>query len=483
LDSKTFKGTTTNLISYDTTASVSGNERLGGVFIFNSTTVTSRVGISFLSSKRACENLDREIPEGTSSESLVKDAEARWNSVLSRIQISAENTSDLQLLYSSMYGMFLIPSNRTGENPGWHSTEPYYDDIFTLWDTHRCHTALFHILQPFAYEEFIRSLIDIWRHDGFMPDARSSNFNGRVQGGSNADNVLADAFVKGVRGNIDWEDGFSAMRTNAEVVPPPNNDPKAPDSSTKEGRGALSDWIEYGYITPNYTRAVSRAVEYSTNDFALYQVAKGLGKAADAEKYLERSRNWRNHWDPNATSNGHSGFLVPRYGNGSFAPQDPMDCGGCYWGDAYYEDNPWVYSLNALHDIAHLKSLIEGEAMFVDRIEKLFDLGIFDAGNEPGFTSPYLYNFNQGRQHYSAMRSREIGRLYGSGSEGLPGNSDAGAMEANLLWQMIGLYPVCFCSASLRLQTMSNMVSDNRSNNLPHTITLVSSDDHSSGRQ
>lgn len=276
-----------------------------------------------------------------------------------------------------------------------------------------------------------------------MPDARSSNFNGRVQGGSNADNVLADAFVKGVRGSINWEDGFSAMQTNAEVVPPPNNDPKAPDSSTKEGRGAIADWIKYGYITPNYTRAVSRAVEYSTNDFALYQVAKGLGKTADAEKYLNRSRNWRNHWDPNATSNGHSGFLVPRYANGSFAPQDPMDCGGCYWGDAYYEDNPWVYSLNALHDVAHLKSLIGGDEMFVDRIDKLFELDIFDAGNEPGFTSPYLYNFVQGQQHNSVMRSRDIGKLYGSDSKGLPGNSDAGAMEANLLWQMIGLYLVC----------------------------------------
>ena len=83
---------------------------------------------------------------------------------------------------------------------------------------HRCHTALFQILEPVAYEEFIRSLIDIWRHDGFMPDARSSNFNGRVQGGSNADNVLADAYVKGVRGAVNWDDGFSAMQVSWSSV-------------------------------------------------------------------------------------------------------------------------------------------------------------------------------------------------------------------------------------------------------------------------
>src|SRR5262249_1974456 len=147
-------------------------------------------------------------------------------------------------LYSNLYGMYLIPSNRTGENPNWTSDEPYYDDIFTLWDLFRCSTALQHILHPVAYEEQIRSLIDIWRHEGWMPDGRSSNFNGRTQGGSNADNVLADAYVKGVRGAVNWEDGFAAMQTDAEEVPPNNHDPSAPDSSTKEGRGALPDWKE-----------------------------------------------------------------------------------------------------------------------------------------------------------------------------------------------------------------------------------------------
>jgi predicted alpha-1,2-mannosidase len=463
--SKTFKGTGTTLASYDTTSSVSGSERVGGVFTFDSTKLTSRVGISFLSSSKACQNLDREITDKTSFHSLVDTAKAKWNTqVFSKIQVSsAASTTDLQLLYSSLLGMFLIPSNRTGENPGWSSSEPYYDDIFTLWDTHRSHTPLFQILEPVSYEEFIRSLIDIWRHDGFMPDARSSNFNGRVQGGSNADNVLADAYIKGVRGAINWDDGFKAMQTDAEKTPPNNNDPKAPDSSTKEGRGALPDWLKYGYITPTFSRAVSRAVEYSCNDFGLYQVAKGLGKSTEMNTYLNRSRNWRNHWNPNASSNNHSGFVVPRKADGSFVAQDPLSCGGCYWGDAYYEDNPWVYSMNAIHDVAKLKKLVGGDEKFVDRIDKLFDLNIFSAGNEPGFTSPYLYNFVKGKQYkvssHSALhvctrgkilttvqsveRSRSISQKYNAGTSGLPGNSDAGAMESNILWQMIGLWPVC----------------------------------------
>jgi predicted alpha-1,2-mannosidase len=404
------------------------------VFSFSDSKVKSRVGISFLSSAKACKNLDDEIQANTSLELLVKKAQNTWNAdVFSKIQVSGASEADLQLLYSSLLGMFMIPSNRTGENPGWGSNEPYYDDIFTLWDTHRSHTSLFHIIHPRAYEEFIRSLIDIWRHDGFMPDARSSNYNGRVQGGSNADNVLADAYVKGLRGRINWKDGFAAMQTDAEKVPPNNNDPKAPDSSTKEGRGGLPDWLQYGYITPAYTRAVSRAIEYSTNDFGLYQVAAGLGKSAEAAKYLNRSRNWRNHWNTLVASNNHTGFVVPRRANGSFIAQDPLSCGGCYWGDAYYEDNPWVYSLNAIHDVGHLKELSGGDEKFVDRVNKLWDLKIFSAGNEPSFTSPYLYNFVKGQQWRSVERSRDIGKLYSGGEKGLPGNSDAGAMESNIL--------------------------------------------------
>lgn len=45
--------------------------------------------------------------------------------------------------------------------------------------------------------------------------------------------------------------------------------------------------------------------------------------------------------------------------------------------------------MNAIHDVATLKQYIGGDDQFVDRINKLFDLDIFDPGNEPGFTSPF----------------------------------------------------------------------------------------------
>lgn len=237
------------------------------------------------------------------------------------------------------------------------------------------------VLQPTAYEEQIRSLIDIWRHDGYLPDARSSNYNGRTQGGSNADNILADAYVKGVRGDVDWEDGYRAMVKDAEITPTNYPvDPMASDSSTHHGRGALPDWLNLGYITPRFTRAVTRAVEYACNDFGLYQVASGMEKEADAQKYLNRSRNWRNHWNSNQTSLGFSGFVVPRDKDG-FISIDPKS--GGYWGDPFYEGGSWAYSWNDVHDMKHLIELMGGAETFVNRLDAMFDQGLFDSTNEP----------------------------------------------------------------------------------------------------
>jgi putative alpha-1,2-mannosidase len=58
------------------------------------------------------------------------------------------------------------------------------------------------------------------------------------------------------------------------------------------------------------------------------------------------------------------------------------------------------------------------------------------------FNVPYLFNYAD-RQDLSVKQSRYIAKTYyNGGASGLPGNSDAGAMQTWLLWNMIGLYPI-----------------------------------------
>ncbi|KAI4256283.1 MAG: hypothetical protein L6R42_006314, partial [Xanthoria sp. 1 TBL-2021] len=175
---------------------------------------------------------------------------------------------------------------------------------------------------------------------------------------------------------------------------------------------------------------------------ALYQVAKGLDKSDDAAKFLGRSRNWRHPWNPDASPLGFKGFVVPRSKDGGkFVDQDPLSCGGCYWGDDFYEALPWEYSFNPHHDMSTLIHGMGNDDKFIDRLDTTFEFNnnphghskcnytIFGPSNEVSFTTPYLYHF-VGLQDLSVKRSRYTAKTYYRPSRfSLPGNSDSGAMQ------------------------------------------------------
>lgn len=214
-----------------------------------------------------------------------------------------------------------------------------------------------------------------------MPDGRSGNANGQVQGGSNSDNVLADAYVKGLQGGINWTDGYLAMKTNAELTPWNNWDIGDPTGSTIEGRGALPDWLQYGFLTPNYDRSVSRTIEYSLNDFSLSQVAKEIAPE-DYQKYLKRSAGWQWQWDAELESNNFTGFVAPRHADGSRDPDyDPAVCPGyCEFGGYTYEALGWEYTWTVPFDMETLTSLMGGTNTTEQRLDTMFIPGLKTSG-------------------------------------------------------------------------------------------------------
>lgn len=51
---------------------------------------------------------------------------------------------------------------------------------------------------------------------GKLPDCRMSLCKGFTQGGSNADIVLADSFLKNITDDVDWTTGYEAVVSDAE---------------------------------------------------------------------------------------------------------------------------------------------------------------------------------------------------------------------------------------------------------------------------
>ena len=51
---------------------------------------------------------------------------------------------------------------------------------------------------------------------GKLPDCRMSLCKGFTQGGSNADVVLVDSYLKNIIDEVDWADGYDAVVSDAE---------------------------------------------------------------------------------------------------------------------------------------------------------------------------------------------------------------------------------------------------------------------------
>ncbi|KAL4865446.1 hypothetical protein BDV12DRAFT_149771 [Aspergillus spectabilis] len=419
--------------------------------------LAARVGVSFVSVEQACSNGEKEQPD-FDFEGTVAAAESAWRRKMDGINVDADGVSkELQTVFwSGAYRAMISPQDYTGENPLWESDEPYYDSFYCIWDSFRGIHQLLTLIDPISQSRMIRSLVDIYRHEGYLPDCRMSLCKGWTQGGSNADVLIAEAFLKDVI-EVDWDTAFEAIVKDAEIEPPNWN---------VEGRGGLQSWKTLGYIPKNdidpgteglRTRSVSRTVEYAYNDFCIALMADQLGFTTDRDKYLKRSENWRNVYREDQSSSingvdtGFTGFVQPRNADGSWAYQDPIFCSplmnftSCYLnedGHETYEGSCWLYTFFVPQDMAALIKTLGGPEEFVSRLSYLHDSGILYLGDEQAFLTVFQFHY-AGRPALSAERAHSyIPSQFNTTVGGIPGNDDSGAMGSFAVLSMMGLFPV-----------------------------------------
>ncbi|CAG8701789.1 17936_t:CDS:10, partial [Racocetra persica] len=446
-----------NRIDINTTSCVgTSGDKIGAILTFDTIknpVIISRVGISFISADQACNNAESEVPDWDFDIVKQKAADA-WDNELGKIRVESNDENLKKIFYSGLYRTMLIPSDRTGENPAWKSFDkngqlvPYYEDFYTLWDTFRTTNPLFTLFQSQRAVDIARSLIDIYENVGYMPDGRSGSSNGITQGGSNADMVIAETYLKQIDVNdkIDWNIAYEALLKDAEVDPW--------EEGLFQGRLHLTDYKKYGYIPSPYDRILgyintpcSRTLEYSANDYSISLVAKGLGKIDDYIKYKNRATSWENLWHPNVTYDGVEGFIIPRFINGTFDTK--WASGDNLVEDFYsfYESTSWDYSLDVPFDVKRLIQLSGGPERFEDRLDKTFADksflgGYYNIGNEPSFFHTCLYHFI-GKQYKSVDVIRTIMKTkFGVEQDGIPGNDDSGAMGSWYAFNAIGIFPL-----------------------------------------
>ncbi|MDB6045147.1 MAG: Alpha,2-mannosidase family protein [Gammaproteobacteria bacterium] len=411
--------------------------------VLQSPQVLVKVAISCVSEANALRNLDTEAPQWD-FDAKREAAAAAWRNALAALDIEAAEPMR-RSLYTALYHSLMAPSlfmdvdgSYRGPDHEVHHADGFaFHSTFSLWDTYRALHPLLILVRPEAdNNDFIRSLLASWRWspDGVLPVWQFQGQETWTMIGYHAVPVIADAYLKGIR-------GYSAQEALDAMIA----------SATNPRYAGLDQYTKVGWVPADKEReSASKTLEYAYDDWTIARAASAMGRTDVAARFTERARNWRNVFDAK------TGFVRARNSDGKFRePFDPTVAGN---GD-YTEGNAWQYSWYAPQDTAEMVRLMGGDRRFVKKLDALFDtrvdpasfanvedisglIGYYAHGNEPSHHIGYLYVY-AGSPWRTQERLRQIVESqYHPTADGLSGNDDLGQMSAWLIFTSLGFYPV-----------------------------------------
>ena len=401
-----------------------------------------KMGVSTVSSENALDNLMNEIPHW-SFDKVKTEAEQKWNRELSKINIKTNDIKKKRVFYTAMYHTMIAPNLYHDLNGEYRGTDKkVYKDtsytnytLFSLWDTYRAAHPLYTITHPERVSDMVNSMLRIFDHQGKLPVWHLRGNETNTMPGYSAIPVVVDASLKGFKG-IDLEEVFNAVKVSA----------------TGDFEPGVKDLMKYGYIPADFmVESVASNMEYAIGDWAIAQLAKKLNKKEDYEYFLNRSKAYKEYFDPQTR------FMRGKLSDGSWrVPFDPISAQ--HRVNDYCEGNAWQYLWLVPQDPEGLIELLGGDEAYTERLDELFSMsseqeegasmditgliGQYAHGNEPSHHTTYMYAYS-GHPYKIADKVRYINNeLYTDQPDGLSGNEDCGQMSAWYIFSSIGFYPV-----------------------------------------
>ena len=420
--------------------------------------VGMKAASSFISLEQAWRNFEE--VEKLTFEQVKEAAKERWNEVLGRIEVGGGTTDQHRTFYSCLYRSLLFPRKFyeiDAEGKPLHYS-PYNGQIcdgylYTdtgFWDTFRALFPLLNLVYPSVNQEIQQGLANIARENEFLPEWASPGHRGCMVGNNSA-SVVADAILKGITPEEDWQTLYDCIVYGTEHVHP---------EISSTGRLGHEYYNTIGYIPYNVGihESVARTLEYAYNDWCILQLARKLGRPDDEiARWEARSNNWKNVFDPSHN------LMRGRNADGSF--QEPFS--PYKWGGAFTEGNAWHYTWSVFHDVEGLMEAMGGRKEFTAMLDSVFvvppvyddsyygyriheitemqvaDMGNYAHGNQPAQHMIYLYDW-AGEPRKAQKRIREVmDRLYSSAPDGYCGDEDNGQTSAWYVFSAMGFYPVC----------------------------------------
>lgn len=448
-------------------AAASEGDHVGAVVSFKTRAgeqVNVKVASSFISPEQAALNLEREIGKDSFDQTQAK-ARAVWEKELAKVQVSDPNLDNRRTFYSAMYRMLQFPRmfhevNAAGKTVHYSPYDGKVHDGFLytdngFWDTWRAVFPWFALMNPERDSEIMQGLVNTYKESGWLPEWASPGHRD-VMIGSNSANLIADAYLNGVRG-FDVETLYEAMVKNATTSEGRPRD-KRGNVVGAVGREGVEYYNKLGYVPYDVgiNENAARTLEYATADFSLSRLAAALGKTEDAKKYAAQAQNYRKLFDQE------SGWMRGRNQDGSWSRAfNPYK-----WGDAFTEGNSLHYSWSVMQDVQGLIDLMGGDRKFTDRLDSIFstrpifddsyygqviheiremqivNMGQYAHGNQPIQHMIYLYDW-AGQPWKAQAHVRDVmKKLYSAAPDGYPGDEDNGQTSAWYVFSALGFYPV-----------------------------------------
>ena len=419
--------------------------------------VNVQVASSFISEEQALRNLG-ELKDGC-FDRIKAEGRKTWNDVLGKIEIEDQNIDHKRTFYSCLYRSVLFPRSffeYDAQGKVVHYS-PYNGKVlpgymFTdtgFWDTFRCLFPLLNVMYPSMNTKMQEGLVNAYKESGFLPEWASPGHRGCMVGNNSA-SIVADAYLKGLRG-YDAEELWKAVVHGANNVHP---------TVSSTGRLGHEYYNKLGYVPYDVkiNENVARTLEYAYNDWCIYKFGKALGKSEkELKPFLARAYNYKNVFDPETK------LMRGRNKDGKFqTPFSPLK-----WGDAFTEGNSWHYTWSVFHDPQGLINLMGGKQNFnhmldsVFNVPPLFDdsyyggviheiremqimnMGNYAHGNQPVQHMIYLYGYS-GQPWKTQYWIREVmDKLYNAHPDGYCGDEDNGQTSAWYVFSAMGFYPVC----------------------------------------
>jgi len=423
----------------------------------NKKTVIIKVASSFISYEQAELNLKREI--GNKSFDEVKAlAAAAWNKELNRTKIEGATEAQQTTFYTALYRVLLFPRKfyeYNEKNEVVHYS-PYNGKVLPgflytdngFWDTFRALFPYLTLMYPSINSEIMQGLVNTYKESGWLPEWASPGHRNCMIG-SNSASLIADSYLKGIRG-YDINTLYEAIIKNS------NNE--GPISSV--GRLGVDYYNKLGYIPydVNIRENTARTLEYCYDDFTIMKLAEKIGRPKEEiALFAKRALNYKNVFDPSVN------FMRGKNKDGQFQSPFRPD----KWGDAFTEGCSWHWTWCVFHDPQGLINLMGGSSNFTSKLDSMFTaaptfdcsyyggqiheitemaiagMGQYAHGNQPVQHGIYLYNYS-GAPWKAQKHVREVmDLLYTPNPDGLCGDEDNGQTSAWYVFSAMGLYPVC----------------------------------------